>query len=108
MVNIRDYIISVRKHLEEKYGNVKPEWEGTLFILEDTLKRYIEIKESINMNGVYDKEQMKKNPLLSTEKDLVATILKISQKFSLSPWDMSKINIESESDEDDFIDTLVS
>lgn len=103
---VNKYIENVRKALTEKYGEFKPEWEGVLMCLKDCILRYIQVKESINANGIYDSTTGKKNPLLTTEKDNIATILKLSQKLGISPWDASKIKIMEEDDTDDFIEHL--
>lgn len=99
---------SVRSYLEGKYGSLKEEWESTLFILQDTLIRYSQIKKEIDKNGLYDINTGRKNPLLSTEKDCIATILKLTQKLGVSPWDFTKLdNGESDNeDEDDFLSSL--
>lgn len=105
---IKLYMSSVREFLINKYGEMKPEWESTLFILQDTLLRYSQIKKEIDKNGLYDVTSGRKNPLLSTEKDCIATILKLTQKLGVSPWDFTKLdNGDSDNeDEDDFLSSL--
>lgn len=106
--DIKIYMNSVREFLNEKYGSLRPEWESTLFILQDSLIRYSQIKKEIEANGLYDATTGRKNPLLSTEKDCIATILKLTQKLGVSPWDFTKLdNGESDNeDEDDFLSSL--
>lgn len=101
-----EFINSVKGYLSSKYGEVKVEWGSTLLILEDSLRRYEQIKEEINNNGIFDSSTGRKNPLLTTEKDCIATILKLSQKLGISPWDSSKIKTDSEEDDEDFIESL--
>lgn len=105
---IKNYMSSVRNYLEEKYGGLKEEWESTLFILQDTLIRYSQIKKEIDKNGLYDVTTGRKNPLLSTEKDCIATILKLTQKLGVSPWDFTKLDNgdNDNDDEDDFLSSL--
>ena len=43
------YIEGVNQYLKNQYGEVKPEWGTTLMVLEDTLRRYEQIKEAINI-----------------------------------------------------------
>lgn len=105
---IKEYINAVNEYLLNQYGEVKQEWKATLMVLQDTLERYLQIKESINENGIYDPASGKKNPLLTTEKDCIATILKISQKLGVSPWDSSKIKIAEEDNTEDFIEALTN
>ena len=96
----------VKNYLQEQYGEVKVEWGSTLLILEDSLRRYEQIKEAINNSGIYDSSTGRKNPLLTTEKDCIATILKLSQKLGVSPWDSSKIKQDTADDDEDFIKSL--
>lgn len=102
------YIEGVNQYLKNQYGEVKPEWGTTLMVLEDTLRRYEQIKEAINTNGIYDPTTGKKNMLLASEKDYIATILKISQKLGISPWDASKIKNVEDDDSEDFIESLTN
>lgn len=104
---IKEYMAGVRDYLTTEYGEVKKEWEITLVMLEDNLYLYEEIKQSIKDNGIYSAVRATKNPLLSTLKDTQATILKISQKLGVSPWDASKIKVAAEDDTNDFIDNLM-
>lgn len=95
---IKDYMNSVRKYLITRYGEVKGEWEFSLLCLENSLVRYNQINESINNNGIYDVSTGRKNPLLSTEKDVLATIFKLTQKLGITPYDSSKIKQAEEDD----------
>lgn len=103
---IKLYIESVREYLINRYGSLKPEWECIIMLLKDYIIRYIQVRESINDNGIYDINTGRKNPLLTTEKDIIASILKLSQKLGVSPWDLSKIKDEKEDDADSFIESL--
>lgn len=104
---IKDYMQGVRDFLQNEYGEVKSEWEITLIMLEDNLNLYEEIKQSIKDNGIYSVTRGVKNPLLSTMKDTQATILKISQKLGISPWDSSKIKQAPVDDVNDFVESLM-
>lgn len=106
--NIKKYMKGVHQFLIEKYGEVKPEWGCTLTCLENTLRRYNQVKETLDEVGIFDTTTGKKNALLTTEKDCIATILKISQKLGINPWDDSKIKAEVEEDDEDFIEGLTS
>lgn len=108
-----DTIKNVRKSLKERYGEIKPEWNLIIQTLDNTLIRYNQVKEQIDKDGVFIASINNKNPLLSTEKDLLATILKLSQKLGItSPWDCAKLNKaesgEGEDDTDDFIEGLTN
>ena len=94
-------------HLQEEYGEVKPEWEVQLELLEDTLEMIVTIQEEIKTNGVFNPTTFKKNPLINSLKDYQTLLLKISQRLGCSPYDISKIKKLSEEDTtEDFIDSL--
>lgn len=97
---------AVKAYLTAEYGCVKGEWQITLMALEDALNRYVQVKQAIEEFGIYNSQTGLKNPLLSTEKDLLATILKLSQKLGISPWDAAKIKTPETDDTDDFINNL--
>ena len=100
---IKEYIQSVEDYLKEKYGHVNDEWKAILYLLKDNLTLYEECKESIKENGIYDKQSGRKNPLLSTMKDLQATILKEVQHLGISPYSSSKIKMEENVEEDELL-----
>lgn len=102
----KQYIQNIRDYLVEEYGAVKPEWELTLILLQNTIERYNRVAKIIDKEGIYDSTRGVKNPLLSTEKDLLATILKLTQKIGCSPWDASKIKNSPEDDTESFLDSL--
>lgn len=100
-------IDSIRKYLEDRYGEVNPEWEMTLSLLADNLDLYEDCKKAVDLHGIYDSITQKKNPLLATMKDLQATILKQQQKLGITPYDAAKIKDQvEEDDEEDFIESL--
>ena len=101
-------IDSINNYLTEKYGEVKPEWATIMYLLGDNLDLYKECRESIRKNGIYDINTAKKNPLLSTCKDLQATIMKQIQHLGLSPYAASKIKESVEDDTEDFIEALTT
>lgn len=101
-------IDSINNYLTEKYGEVKPEWATIMYLLGDNLDLYKECRESIRRNGIYDSTTAKKNPLLSTCKDLQATILKQIQHLGLSPYAASKIKDAVEDDTEDYIESLTN
>lgn len=102
----RDYLLSVESFLIAKYGVLKPEWDIILYLIADNLDLYNECKKSVKQNGLFDSNTGKKNPLLTTMKDLQATILKQIQHLGLSPYAISKIKMEESDDTDDFIEDL--
>ena len=104
---ITKYIEDVRKYLTEKYGEVCPQWEAIIFLLKDNLELYFQCKKSIKDNGIFEFETYKKNPLLSTCKDLQATIIKQIQHLGLSPYAVGRIKVDEEDDTEDFVESLV-
>ena len=96
----------VRNYLSSKYGEIPPQWEAMLGLLQDNLDLYNQCKKSVEENGIFDKTDYKKNPLLSTMKDLQATIIKQIQHLGLSPYAESKIQQAGEDDTEDFIEAL--
>lgn len=102
----KEYLSSVEEYLKNKYGEVKSEWGSILFLLAENLDLYIECKKSVKQNGIYDIATGKKNPLLTTMKDLQATIMKQVQHLGISPYSASKIKQEIEDDNEDYIESL--
>jgi phage terminase small subunit len=100
------YIDTVTEYLSETYGTVKPEWQAVIEMLGYNLDLFKDCKKSIKDNGLYDRTTGKKNPLLTTIKDLQATIMKQVQHLGLSPYAVSKIKKETEDDTEDYIDSL--
>ena len=107
-MNIKDYIDYVREYLISEYGEVKSEWEITLKLLEDNLILYEDIRQCLNQYGIYDASSGKKTHLLSTLKEISATILKLIQKLGISPYDYARIKKETIDDTDSFIDSLTN
>lgn len=102
----KNYITNVIKYLTNKYGEVPSEWEAILMLLGDNLDLYKQCMQSVLENGIYNVENGKKNPLLTTMKDLQATIIKQIQHLGLSPYAISRIKTEEKEDVDDFIENL--
>lgn len=100
------YIKSIRKYLEDTYGEVKPEWELMLMLLGDNVEMYRKVSETLETNGIYSPVSGVKNPLLSTQKDIAASIYKIVQHFGISPYAASKIKNGTDDDTEDFIESL--
>lgn len=95
-------------HLEEEYGEIKPEWELQLELLEDTLQMVVSLQEEIKKNGIFNPTTFKKNPLINSLKDYQTLLLKLSQKLGCSPYDISKIKKLNEEDTTgDFIESLI-
>lgn len=105
--NITAYIEACRAYLIAKYGSIQPQWEITLMMLQDNMQMYEEVKKSIKANGIWNDSRQVKNPLLSTMKDLQASIMKLTQKLGVTPYDDAKIHTASIDDTDEFLEDLI-
>ena len=105
---IRNYIYDIKKFLQDTYeADEHHEWKMILALLEVNLILYQMCKETVQAEGVFNKVTGKKNPLLSTMKDLQATIMKQVQHLGISPYAVAKIKTQSEEDDEyDFIECL--
>lgn len=103
---IKGYMENTKNDLIEKYGVIKPSWEITLKLLEDNLILYEQCMDSIKKNGIYSDVRGVKNPLLSTVKDIAASIYKITTNLGITPWAESKIKMVEGDNTDDFLDSL--
>ncbi|MBD5229545.1 MAG: P27 family phage terminase small subunit [Bacteroidales bacterium] len=96
----------IRGYLNTAYGAIDPSWELTLELLEDNLYQYFEYKNIIKQAGVFNFETYRKNPLISTLKDIQATIIKQVLNLGLSPYAKAKIKITEDDNSDEFINSL--
>lgn len=115
MINFKDYTKQTQKTMKQitnfligKYGEIQPQWEMTLIMIADNLDLLKECQESIKLNGIYSAVRGVKNPLISTIKDINATLLKLNQQLGLTPWADSKIKGTNEETTDDFIEALTN
>lgn len=115
MISFKDYSKETKKTMKQitdflisKYGNIEPQWEMTLNLIADNLDLLQECKESVKQNGIYSSVRGVKNPLISTIKDINATLLKLNQQLGLTPWADSKIKGTNDDTTDDFIEALTN
>mgnify|MGYP003294245867 CR=1 FL=1 len=104
--DIQSFMNGVEKHLISRYGEIDESWNLSLILLADTIQTYNECQKILSAEGYYNKQTKLKNPLLSTVKDCVATINKITSLLGCSPWSASKIKISEADDTDDFLENL--
>lgn len=97
---VEDYLIS-------KHGKISEEWYQLIDMLEDNLIQYNDIKEEIKVTGLFNPETYKRNPLLSTLKDLQLLIYKQFQMLGISPLYQSKLK-NLDNSEQDVLKTLLS
>ena len=105
--NIKKYMKEVREYLTQKYGEIPLAFESSLFLLQENLEDYVLYKEQIAKTYIIEKKK-KKNPLISSVKDLEACIMKIWQHLGLTVYSQSKIKNTEEDTTEDFIDGLIS
>lgn len=114
-MNYSDYTKKTKKkmkaietYLEDTYGEVHPEWAATLYLLADNLDLYDSCLETLSKTPLVDETGFKKNPLLSTIKDIQGVICKLSQQLGITPWASSKIKLNNwvEDDSDEYLDYL--
>ena len=105
--NVKRYMKEVREYLTQKYGEIPLAFESSLFMLQENLEDYILYKEQIAKTYIIDADG-KKNPLISSVKDLEACIMKLWQHLGLTVYSQSKIKNTEEDTTNDFIEDLVS
>ena len=103
--NTQAYMNDIEEYLIKRFGSVQEEWNLTLALLADEVELYKQCKESVSQNGIYDTSSARKNPLLSTMKDLQASIVKQIQQLGISPYASAKI--KSEEDDTDVLKKLI-
>jgi len=88
---MKDYRKYIETYLINKYGKIEDEWQLMIDLLMDNLRQYKEVKEAVETYGLFDPSTFRKNGLISTLKDLQATIIKQCQCLGLSPYHRSKM-----------------
>lgn len=107
--NTKMLMSGITDFLTKKYGTIDDSWAWALMSLEDTFARYIAIRDQINQEGI-TLEDGSRNPLLTTEKELLSTITKICKLVGCSPWDYARLlhaeKGQAIDDSEDFIEAL--
>jgi P27 family predicted phage terminase small subunit len=112
---IIDYMTTVYKYLNDRFGTVKSEWTATLKLLADNLELLYQLKETIKEKGLMVKDRYdnwNKNPLFPILNNVTVQVLKCVDQLGLSPKANAKIKDgetkeESESAQD-FINGLLN
>lgn len=99
---VKDYILTVKKSLKEKYGYIDPSWQLMVDLLEDQLLLYYDFRDKLH-NG----EELKFSETKSF-REILASILKLTQKLgTASPYDAVKVKVaEKKEEESDYLDSL--
>jgi len=111
--SVQDYMMSAYKYLESEYGEVKPEWRGTLGLLAESLEMFYQCKDQIKKDGLLILDRYgnpNKHPLLMIQNSYQIQILKCTKELGLSPLSNSKIADKPEKEQElsaeDFITKL--
>lgn len=86
-----DNIETIKAYLISKYDKISDEWNVIIDMLSDNLEQYNDIKNEIKRTGYFFAETGKRNPLLTSLKDLQLTITKQLQILGIGPLYASKI-----------------
>ena len=98
-------------YIVEKYGEVKPEWNGALDMLRTQYTILFECKDIVENDGVMviKRDSIDKHPLLKQITDSQVQIVKLIQEFGLSPKSNARIKIGTGEDTDkEYIEALIS
>lgn len=107
---IQNYMWSIHKFLQQKYGNINEEWICSLKMLADNLNVYNMCKEQIRKDGLMITDRfgvMVKHPCLKIMNDIQIQIVKLLQQYGLTPYALSKLKIDDNED-DSFLDDLIN
>ena len=104
------FMLNVDKFLIDKYGIIKPHWEGQLDLLASNYELFIMAKNKVKEDGLMVVNRfgnLDKHPLLAQIKDSNIQCCKLINEFGLSPKADSKIKAES-NDDADYLDSLIN
>ena len=106
----QSFMLNVDKFLIDKYGIIKPHWEGQLDLLASNYELFIMAKNKLKEDGLMVVNRfgnLDKHPLLAQIKDSNIQCCKLINEFGLSPKADSKIKSES-NDDADYLDSLMN
>ena len=106
----QSFMLNVDKFLIDKYGIIKPHWEGQLDLLASNYELFIMAKNKVKEDGLMVVNRfgnLDKHPLLAQIKDSNIQCCKLINEFGLSPKADSKIKSES-NDDADYLDSLIN
>lgn len=105
----KKFMKSVREFLTKKYGDIKPEWELSLDLLESTLEQYNRCCEVLDRDGVIIDGQrgVTSHPANDIKNKCQIRIEKIFTELGLTPKAAAKLS-SNEDDTEDLIEDLVN
>lgn len=107
---INNYMWSIHKFLNKKFGSISEEWIPTLTMLADNLYIFNLCKEQIRKDGLMITDRFNvlvKHPLIKVQNDAQIQIVKLLQQFGLTPYAICKLKT-SENEDDSFLDELIN
>ena len=106
----QQFMGAVESHLVEKFQEIKPQWDGLLFMLATQFEVFQQCKARIKEDGMMVLSRFgtyEKHPLLKAQTDAQIQIVKLVAEFGLSPRAMQKLTTTTDN-EDDFISALTN
>lgn len=106
---INNYMWSIHKFLNKKFGSISEEWIPTLTMLADNLYIFNLCKEQIRKDGLMITDRFNvlvKHPLIKVQNDAQIQIVKLLNEFGLTPKSVGKLKAEEEND--DFLNDLIN
>lgn len=106
--NTQIYIKNVENYLNDKYGEIKPQWIGLLDSLAFQYNLYQLSKVGIEENGLVTQTNrgMAANPCIKILNDANIQVQKLVNALGISPMSESKLKVETDDDTDDFLNEL--
>lgn len=106
--DVRADMKAIEEYLKTTHGDISPEWQTTLRLIADNLHLYRQCREALDRYGIFDPTTGRKNGLLSTVKDLNATLLKLFVQVGVTPYAQGRIKTPDTETTQDFIGSLLN
>lgn len=106
---IQNYLWTIHKFLNKKFGAINDEWIPSLMMLADNLHIFNLCKMQIRKDGLLITDRfnvLTKHPLIKVQNDAQIQIVKLLNEFGLSPKSVGKLKAEEEND--DFLNDLIN
>ena len=107
---IQNYLWTIHKFLNKKFGAINDEWIPSLMMLADNLHIFNLCKEQIRKDGLMIIDRfgtMVKHPLIKVQNDAQIQIVKLLNEFGLSPKAVGKLK-QVEDENDDLLNELMN
>ena len=107
---IQNYLWTIHKFLNKKFGGINDEWISSLMMLADNLHIFNLCKEQIKKDGLMITDRfgtLVKHPLLKVMNDSQIQAVKMIQQFGLTPKAIAKLKL-NEDENDDLLNELMN